>query len=47
MQQEVAKKWLKLKQSRKLHICCFRSLGVNIMVKNLRVVSKEDPFVIF
>ena len=46
-QQEVAKKWLKLKQSRKPHICGIRRLSVNSQVKNSRVVSKKGPFVIF
>ena len=46
-QQEVAKKWLKLKQPRKLYICGIRRLRTNSHVKNPRVVSKEGRFVIF
>ena len=45
--QEVAKKWVKLKQSRKPYICDIRRLRINSLVNNSRVVSKEGPFVIF
>ena len=45
--QEVAKKWLKLKESRKQHICGIHRLTINNQVKNLQVVLKEGPFVNF
>ena len=46
-EQEVAIKWLKLKQSRKPHICDIRGLRVNKQVENPRAALKESPFVIF
>ena len=47
MPQDLAKKLLTLKQSRKPHIYFIRCLMVNSQVKNLRLVSEEDPFAIF
>ena len=41
-QQQVAKIWPKLKQSRKPHIWAIWGLRVNKQVKNLREVSKES-----
>ena len=40
------KKWLKLTQSRKSHICGIQSLSVNRHVKNARAISKEAPSVV-
>ena len=42
-----SKKWLKLKQSRKPHICGNRCLRVNSQVNNLQLVSKEGSLVMF
>ena len=43
-QQEVFKKWLKLKQPRKPHICGIWVVRVNRQVNNPETVSKEGPF---
>ena len=46
-QEQVAGKWLILKQSAKSNTCSVRGLRVNRQVKNLRVVTEEDSLVIF
>ena len=45
--QQVLKKWLKLKQSRKPNICGIWGLRINRQVNNSHAVWKVDPFLIF
>ena len=41
------KKWVELKQSKQSHICGLHHVRVNGDVKNPRLVSTDNPFVIF
>ena len=44
-QEQVAKKWLKLKQSRTPHICGIRRVSVNNQFNKLELVSKGGTLV--
>ena len=47
MQKQMAKKWVKLKQSTTPPLCNIRDVMVNRQVKTPRTTLEEDPFITF